>query len=216
MHTAGVVHRDLKPGNILLGADGPWVIDFGIARAAEATRLTRSGAFIGTPQFMSPEHGMGAELTPSTDVFSLGLIAAVTATGRHPYGAGGPLTVATQIANTAQRPPDLSEQASGRAARAFDGRLPAPVAPAVAARHDDLEGEPLDVQDHRGDADGALPRPAHVLRHADAVEAARLTDERAPRLRGQAEVKAAEGDVVARADAHGTGDAEAVDVRAVA
>ncbi|WP_435972604.1 serine/threonine-protein kinase [Streptomyces sp. Qhu_M48] len=108
VHAAGVVHRDLKPGNILLGADGPWVIDFGIARAAESTRLTRSGGFIGTPQFMSPEHGMGDPLTPATDVFSLGLIAAVTATGRHPYGSGGALTVATQIANTALRPPELS------------------------------------------------------------------------------------------------------------
>ncbi|GGV09058.1 hypothetical protein GCM10010260_53920 [Streptomyces filipinensis] len=108
VHAAGVVHRDLKPGNILLGADGPWVIDFGIARAAESTRLTRSGGFIGTPQFMSPEQGTGDEVTPASDVFSLGLIAAVAATGRHPYGSGGALTVATQIANTAQRPPDLS------------------------------------------------------------------------------------------------------------
>nr|WP_257785136.1 serine/threonine-protein kinase [Streptomyces griseochromogenes] len=108
VHTAGVVHRDLKPGNILLGSDGPWVIDFGIARAAESTRLTRSGGFIGTPQFMSPEQGTGGEVTPASDVFSLGLIAAVAATGRHPYGSGGGLAVATQIANTAQRPPDLS------------------------------------------------------------------------------------------------------------
>ncbi|MEU6671161.1 serine/threonine-protein kinase [Streptomyces sp. NPDC046727] len=108
VHAAGVVHRDLKPGNILLGADGPWVIDFGIARAAESTRLTRSGGFIGTPQFMSPEQGTGGEVTPASDVFSLGLIAAVAATGRHPYGSGGALTLATQIANTAQRPPDLS------------------------------------------------------------------------------------------------------------
>ncbi|MEU1378354.1 serine/threonine-protein kinase [Streptomyces triculaminicus] len=108
VHAAGVIHRDLKPGNILLAADGPWVIDFGIARAAEATQLTRSGGFIGTPQFMSPEHGTGADLTPAADLFSLGLIAAVTATGNHPYGSGSALTVATQIANTAQRPPDLS------------------------------------------------------------------------------------------------------------
>lgn len=108
VHAAGIVHRDLKPGNIMLAADGPWVIDFGIARAAESTRLTHSGGFVGTPQFMSPEQGVGADLTAASDVFSLGLIAAVAATGRHPYGDGGALTVATQIANTAVRPPDLS------------------------------------------------------------------------------------------------------------
>ncbi|MFD7630583.1 protein kinase [Streptomyces sp. NPDC059851] len=83
-------------------------VDFGIARAAEATRLTRSGGSVGTPQFVSPEQGTGEELTPASDVFSLGLIAAVAADGRHPYGDGGALTVATRIANTAVRPPDLS------------------------------------------------------------------------------------------------------------
>ncbi|MGW7027358.1 protein kinase domain-containing protein [Streptomyces xanthophaeus] len=108
VHAVGIVHRDLKPSNIMLAADGPWVIDFGIARAAENTRLTRSGGFIGTPQFMSPEQGVGGDLGAASDVFSLGLIAAVAATGRHPYGEGSALTVATQIANTALRPPDLS------------------------------------------------------------------------------------------------------------
>ncbi|MER5614158.1 protein kinase [Streptomyces sp. NPDC002215] len=107
IHAAGVVHRDLKPGNILLGAAGPYVIDFGIARAADATQLTRSGGLIGTPQFMSPEHALGEKVGPATDVFSLGLIAALAATGRHPYGAGGALTVAAQIANTEHRPPRL-------------------------------------------------------------------------------------------------------------
>ncbi|MFJ7194830.1 MULTISPECIES: protein kinase [unclassified Streptomyces] len=107
IHAAGVVHRDLKPGNILLGAGGPYVIDFGIARAADATQLTRSGGLIGTPQFMSPEHALGEPVGPATDVFSLGLIAALTATGRHPYGTGGAMTVAAQIANTEHRPPRL-------------------------------------------------------------------------------------------------------------
>ncbi|MFD5187492.1 serine/threonine-protein kinase [Streptomyces sp. NPDC058357] len=107
IHAADVVHRDLKPGNILLGATGPYVIDFGIARAADATQLTRSGGLIGTPQFMSPEHALGEETGPATDVFSLGLIAALAATGRHPYGAGGAMTVAAQIANTEHRPPLL-------------------------------------------------------------------------------------------------------------
>lgn len=108
VHAAGVIHRDLKPSNILLGAAGPSVIDFGIARAADSTALTRSGGLIGTPQFMSPEHANGLVLTPATDVFSLGLIAAVAATGRHPYGEAGAITLAAQIANTAIRPPDLS------------------------------------------------------------------------------------------------------------
>ncbi|MFJ8883876.1 protein kinase [Streptomyces sp. NPDC102402] len=107
IHAAGVVHRDLKPGNILLGPAGPCVIDFGIARAADATQLTRSGGLIGTPQFMSPEHALGDAVGPATDVFSLGLIAALAATGRHPYGEGGAITIAAQIANTSHRPPRL-------------------------------------------------------------------------------------------------------------
>ena len=108
VHRAGVIHRDLKPSNVLIGSDGPWIIDFGIARAADATQLTRSGGLIGTPQFMSPEHANGEEQTPAADVFSLGLIAAVAATGRHPYGDAGAITLATKIANTEFRPPDLT------------------------------------------------------------------------------------------------------------
>ncbi|MEV8542026.1 protein kinase [Streptomyces sp. NPDC051572] len=108
VHKAGVIHRDMKPSNILIGSDGPWIIDFGIARAADATQLTRSGGLIGTPQFMSPEHANGQEQTPAADVFSLGLIAAVAATGRHPYGDSGAITLATKIANTEFRPPDLT------------------------------------------------------------------------------------------------------------
>ncbi|MFC9944438.1 serine/threonine-protein kinase [Streptomyces pratensis] len=109
IHAAGVVHRDLKPGNVLLGPAGPCVIDFGIARAADATQLTRSGGLIGTPQFMSPEHALGDSVGPATDVFSLGLIAALAATGRHPYGSGGAITIAAQIANTSHRPPQLGD-----------------------------------------------------------------------------------------------------------
>ncbi|MFF9689414.1 serine/threonine-protein kinase [Streptomyces sp. NPDC014623] len=108
VHRAGVIHRDMKPSNILIGSEGPWIIDFGIARAAAATQLTRSGGLIGTPQFMSPEHAGGQDLTPATDVFSLGLIAAVAATGRHPYGDAGAITLATKIANSESRPPDLT------------------------------------------------------------------------------------------------------------
>ncbi|MEW2414759.1 serine/threonine-protein kinase [Streptomyces sp. NPDC046866] len=157
VHEAGIIHRDLKPGNILLAADGPWVIDFGIARAAESTRLTRSGGFIGTPQFMSPEQGIGEELTPASDVFSLGLIAAVAATGRHPYGDGGGLTVATRIANTAVRPPDLSGYDDGlrplleQALAADPAARPAPAE--LVLRCEELLGG------RAGDLAGWLPQP---------------------------------------------------------
>ncbi|MFD7259229.1 protein kinase [Streptomyces sp. NPDC059874] len=108
VHAASVIHRDLKPSNILLGSQGPWVIDFGIARATDTTQLTQTGGFIGTPQYMSPEHALGRRVTPATDVFALGLIAAIVATGRHPYGDGSGLSIAAQIANTQAQPPDLS------------------------------------------------------------------------------------------------------------
>lgn len=108
VHAAGIVHRDLKPGNIMLATDGPWVIDFGVARAEDATRLTAGGGMIGTPHFMSPEQALGEPVTAAGDIFALGLIAAVTATGRHPYGEGSAITLATRIANTDHRPPDLS------------------------------------------------------------------------------------------------------------
>ncbi|QKW08392.1 serine/threonine protein kinase [Streptomyces sp. NA04227] len=108
VHAASVIHRDLKPSNILLSSRGPWVIDFGIARATDTAQLTQTGGFIGTPQFMSPEHALGQKVTPATDIFALGLIAAMVATGRHPYGDGSGLSIAATIANTEHRPPDLS------------------------------------------------------------------------------------------------------------
>ncbi|MFD7413623.1 serine/threonine-protein kinase [Kitasatospora purpeofusca] len=84
VHGAGLIHRDLKPSNVLLAEDGVRVIDFGIARAAEGqdTKLTRTGAMIGSPGFMSPEQVEGRELTPASDVFSLGATLAVASAGR--------------------------------------------------------------------------------------------------------------------------------------
>ncbi|MFJ8074611.1 serine/threonine-protein kinase [Streptomyces sp. NPDC096176] len=109
VHTSGLIHRDVKPGNILLTAEGPWLLDFGIARAADGTSvLTTVGRMVGTPKYMSPEHALGRRLTPASDVFTLGLVAAEAATGRHPYGEGGGLVVATRIAGTDREPPDLS------------------------------------------------------------------------------------------------------------
>ncbi|MFJ9933887.1 serine/threonine-protein kinase [Streptomyces virginiae] len=88
IHGAGIVHRDLKPSNVLLAGDGPRVIDFGIARAADATALTGSGVTIGTPTFMAPEQAAGGAVTPATDIFALGQIAAYAATGLPAFGEG--------------------------------------------------------------------------------------------------------------------------------
>ncbi|MFF8715324.1 serine/threonine-protein kinase [Streptomyces sp. NPDC015184] len=88
IHGAGIVHRDLKPSNVLLAADGPRVIDFGIAHAADATSLTGSGVTIGTPSFMAPEQAAGNRVTPATDVFALGQVAVYAATGSPAFGEG--------------------------------------------------------------------------------------------------------------------------------
>ncbi|MFE7331896.1 serine/threonine-protein kinase [Streptomyces sp. NPDC057565] len=88
IHRAGVVHRDLKPANVLIADDGPRVIDFGIARAADATALTGTGLRIGTAAFMAPEQAMGLPVTPATDVFALGALAVYVAGGAPPFGPG--------------------------------------------------------------------------------------------------------------------------------
>ncbi|MFF1409241.1 serine/threonine-protein kinase [Streptomyces sp. NPDC058289] len=88
IHGAGVVHRDLKPANVLLAGDGPRVIDFGIARAADAAALTGTGLRIGTAALMAPEQALGPPATPATDVFALGTLAAYVACGVAPFGNG--------------------------------------------------------------------------------------------------------------------------------
>ncbi|MEU5819618.1 serine/threonine-protein kinase [Streptomyces sp. NPDC047803] len=88
IHGAGIVHRDLKPSNVLLAADGPRVIDFGIAYAADATSLTGSGVTIGTPSFMAPEQAAGRRVTAATDIFALGQVAAFASTGSPAFGEG--------------------------------------------------------------------------------------------------------------------------------
>ncbi|MFJ6014754.1 WD40 repeat domain-containing serine/threonine protein kinase [Streptomyces sp. NPDC092952] len=89
IHAAGVIHRDLKPSNILIGADGPKVIDFGIARAADVTSVTSTGMLAGTPGYMAPEYIRGESLTEAVDVFALGAIAAYAATARPAFGGTG-------------------------------------------------------------------------------------------------------------------------------
>ncbi|MEV2274197.1 serine/threonine-protein kinase [Nocardiopsis sp. NPDC049922] len=104
IHAAGVMHRDLKPGNVILSPDGPRVLDFGIARAAEETALTRTGGLVGTPGWIAPEQYRGVPASERSDMFAWGGLVAFAGTGRHPHGSGASDTMAARILS---EPPDL-------------------------------------------------------------------------------------------------------------
>ncbi|AZS73429.1 serine/threonine protein kinase [Streptomyces lydicus] len=98
IHRAGVVHRDLKPGNVLLATDGPKVIDFGISRPSDSEMRTETGKLIGTPPFMAPEQFQRPrEVGPAADVFALGSVLVHAATGRGPFDSESPYLVAYQV-----------------------------------------------------------------------------------------------------------------------
>jgi hypothetical protein len=88
VHAAGVVHRDLKPGNVMLVDGQPVVIDFGIAQALDSTRLTMTGMFMGTPGYLAPEVIEGNASGPASDVHSWAATVAYAATGKPPFGTG--------------------------------------------------------------------------------------------------------------------------------
>jgi hypothetical protein len=97
IHAAGVVHRDLKPGNVMLTDDRPIVIDFGIAQAGDATRLTQTGLVMGTPGYLAPEVIEGEPSSPASDVHSWGSTMAFAATGHLPFGGGSYETIFYRI-----------------------------------------------------------------------------------------------------------------------
>ncbi|HXJ04941.1 MAG TPA: protein kinase [Candidatus Acidoferrum sp.] len=91
-HAEGVIHRDLKPQNVMLDASGRvYVMDFGIARSAHLPGMTQTGVLIGTPEYMSPEQGRGEKLTERSDIFSMGIIFYELLTGNSPYHSDTPL-----------------------------------------------------------------------------------------------------------------------------
>ena len=107
IHSVGLVHRDVKPSNVLVAPDGPQVIDFGVARVAERVQLTATRGAAGTPAYMAPEQARDATLTsPASDVFSLGATLVFAATGHPPYRGD---TVMDVLVRLATEPPDLTD-----------------------------------------------------------------------------------------------------------
>ena len=117
-HAAGIVHRDMKPGNVLVDGNQVKITDFGIARAVNAVPVTRTGLVTGTPAYLSPEQVAGRAATPASDLYGLGVIAYECLTGRPPF-QGNALAVA--LAHRDQPLPPLP------------GTVPGPVAKLVAA-----------------------------------------------------------------------------------
>jgi Protein kinase domain len=138
IHACGVVHRDLKPPNVLLAADGPRVIDFGISRAVEAAAVTATGAMFGTPGYMSPEQAEGKPASPASDVFALGCVMVYAATGAPPFGEGTPAAVLYRVVHSEPAldslPPWLREPVAGCLAKDAAAR-PTPRALAAAIAH---------------------------------------------------------------------------------
>ncbi|MFE1953008.1 protein kinase [Streptomyces sp. NPDC059524] len=180
IHDAGIVHRDLKPSNVMLTVDGTKVIDFGIARALEASvesLLTSTGMVVGSPGFMSPEQVRGRSAGVKSDVFTLGCVLTYAATGRLPFGHGASSGHAVMF-QIVEDEPDLTgiEDAALRAlvvrclAKGVDER------PDV----DELLADPERVRPAAGG--GAAWLPAEVVARL-AQQSARLLDAEAVPLR---------------------------------
>ena len=112
-HEAGLVHRDIKPGNLLITPEGQVKItDFGIARVADQVGLTATGQVMGTVQYLSPEQATGKPATPSTDIYSLGIVAYECLAGKRPFGGDSQMIIAMSQIN--DMPPPLPAEVDER------------------------------------------------------------------------------------------------------
>jgi len=172
-HRNGVVHRDVKPGNLLRGRDGGQVklADFGIAKATEHSDMTKVGSVLGTAAYLSPEQARGESAGPASDLYALGVVSYQLLAGRLPYEAASLTDLARQQDTVA--PPPLHE---------VDRAIPRPLSLVVARA---LEREPADRFPDAASMEQALsramrgiapPEPTAATRALDRTEATRLLD----------------------------------------
>lgn len=122
-HDRGLIHRDIKPGNILIADDGTVkVTDFGIARAVDHETVTRTAAVLGTAAYLSPEQAQGADIDPRSDLYSLGVVLFELLTGEQPFAGDSPVTVAYQHVQETPRPPRQLDPGISPAAEAITMR----------------------------------------------------------------------------------------------
>ncbi|WP_433539885.1 serine/threonine-protein kinase [Streptosporangium sandarakinum] len=147
IHRAGILHRDFKPANVLMGPEGPVVIDFGIARALDSPGLTSTGTAVGTPSYLAPEQLGDGEVTAAADVFAWGVTMVFAATGKPAFGADSIPVVMNRILTAA---PDLG---------ALEGQLRSLV---TACLSKDPAARPT-AEELVGHLMGAtIPSPAHL------------------------------------------------------
>jgi hypothetical protein len=185
IHGVGLLHRDVKPSNVLVAPDGPLVIDFGVARAAERVQLTVTRGAAGTPAYMAPEQARDArQASPASDVFSLGATLVFAATGHPPYQGE---TVMDILVRLATEPPDLTglpAELTGLIEACLE-RVPRnrPTDGAILKRLGSFASGPADA------------RPGHSYLPGSAM-ALIAGYQHSPQLTGRADAEAAGGDAV--------------------